>query len=188
MLTSAPTGIIGPYVATINGTPGIEVICVSYFNTTYLGTTYTYNPTSFTAFDSSSKPVSDPNGSPGTWFQIAWLSNQLFDAAPNSTLQAALQWAIWQLTDAPAYPGPVPVPSALVSTVNSLIASAASQTWTPGQFDNFVVYTPVGYVQGISGPQQFIVRTPEASAPVILFLAACGLAAFTWRERRRLLA
>lgn len=188
MLTSAPTGIIGPYVATINGTPGIEVICVSYFNTTYLGTTYTYSPTSFTSFTSTTKPVSDPSGSPGTWYQIAWLANQLFDATPGTNFQAALQWAIWKLTDAPTLPGPVPVPSNLVSAVDALIATAQSQTWTAGQFNDFVVYTPSGYVQGVSGPQQFIVKTPETSAIFMLLLTGAGIAAFTWRQRRRMLA
>lgn len=188
MLTSAPTGIIGPYVATINGTSGIEVICVSYFNTTYLGTTYTYSPTSFTAFTSTTKPVSDPNGSAGTWYQIAWLANQLFDAAPNTPTQSALQWAIWTLTDAPTLPGPVPVPSSLVSSVNALIATAQSQVWTPGQFNDFVVYTPAGYVQGVSGPQQFIVKTPETSAVFMLLLTGAGIAAFTWRRRQRIIA
>ena len=182
-LTSAPTGIIGPYIATINGTPGIEVICVSYFNTTYLNTLYNYNPASFSSFTTSSMP--QPT-SLGTWYQIAWLSNQLFDIAPGTT-QQALQWAIWKLADPVAAPD-VPVPSGLVTAVNTLISQAQAQSYTTGQFNNFTVFTPTNYVVGVSGPQQFIVRTPEASAIFMLLLTASGIAVFTWRQRRRVVA
>lgn len=187
MLTSAPTGIIGPYVATINGTPGIEVICVSYFNSTNLNQNYTnYSGQSLSVFGPTDKPVSN---SQGTWFQIAYLADKLFDvpAGPN---QQALQWAIWYLADASTTPD-VPIPSALSAAVTAVLndATANAAAWaTPAQLSNFKLYTASNFVQGVSGPQPFIVKTPEASAIFMLLLTGAGVAAFTWRQRRRILA
>lgn len=189
MLTSAPTGIIGPYVATINGTPGIEAICISFFNTTYLGTTYTnYTATPFSSFDLGSplSGLSENNGT--TFYQLAYLANQLFDVAPNTDLQKALQLAIWGIADSgflstSTYAS---YSSAVKALTTTLIDTATKMVYTEGQFDNFTIFTPTPFSG--SQPQPFIVKTPEAPAIFMLLLTGAGIAAFTWRQRRRMLA
>lgn len=128
-----------------------------------------------------------PEASLRNYLAVTYLAEQLL-ALPTPTAswtgiisdtynatRTAYQWAIWTIFNT--------APSSPVN-VSSLIASAYAAVdnhgWVGG---GWAVYTPLNL--GTNGPQEMLIRTPEASslATLALSVGAFGLLGFFYRRR-----
>ena len=117
----------------------------------------------------------------GVYQQAAWLSLQLF-ANPAPPQQGQLSFAIWGLFDSKNLNS---LDSTNRAAAEALIKLAGEQSFAPGQFSNFVVYTPTTGL-GVS-PQEFLaVRAPEPPFLAVLFVNAFALFGVVIFFRRRM--
>ena len=189
---------IGPYVATINNVPNLQVICDDFVDNTYLNENWTVNvqtlPT-ITGTDFASQGLAK-------YEQAAWLSLQLLN--PNSTCIAGvtncagdIQFAIWQVFDStPAAQAPFSYLSGKdLTSAQNWLTMATNHYNDPGiDYSAFSIFTPnQSYPITCSGqnctstpPQEFIVvRTPEPPVLAILGtdLSALGFLVFFLKRR-----
>ena len=169
---------VGPYTAQINGGPDVPVICDDYSHESYIGE-------SWNAYVSSMSNMADVRFNPANYDEVAYLATILFGLGTDSSTYPeadAIQFAIWSINDpsdvAAAIGSNACFGSAANDCVNYWLNQAANQTWTPGEFSNILIYTPM-----TSGnPQEFIVETPEPGAALLL---AIGLLALFVVKRRQ---
>ena len=170
---------IGPYVATVNGVTGVQVICDDYVAHTTLGESWTADETSLVPLDSSTAKFGSVTDAQAKYEQIAYLSLQLFDTT-DTTTAIALQYAIWGIFD-----------TSLTTTTaytNSGASGALSGVPSTGDlalmdFSGISILTPLDKT---TGPQEFIVKTPEPTLSSILLvdLSAVGALILFFRRRR----
>jgi len=174
-LTSAGSNIadgvyVGPYTATIAGTPGsVQVICDDYSHDSYVGETWTANMSSFPSLSS----VRFTSGNEAlNYDEVAYLANTLFNLGGTDNAQAdALQFAIWDIFDPSAIATSTCFGANPYDCVNYWLTAAGTQSYTPGEFSNILIYTP----QTTGNPQEFIVQTPEPGTLLLLFMGLAGL-------------
>jgi len=174
-LTSAGSNVadgvyVGPYTATIAGTPGsVQVICDDYSHDSYVGETWTANISSFPSLSS----VRFTSGSETqNYDEVAYLANNLFNLGGTDNAQAdALQFAIWDIFDPSAIATSTCFGANSDDCVSYWLTAAGEQKYYAGEFSNILIYTP----QTTGNPQEFIVRTPEPGTLVLLFLGLAGL-------------
>ncbi len=180
---------VGPYTGVINGVT-TQVICDDFADDTYIGE-------SWQAVQSSFSSLTDPRFGAANlllYEQGAWLVLQMLKPANASSI-GAIQYALWELFD----------PSAPFSRLTSYgVNTAAAQSWltlaqaqgpatfTPGEFSNFLVYTPLSGTASCGGgpcptapPQEFLaLKTPEPAALLVLLLDLLALAGVILFVRR----
>ena len=180
---------VGPYYATVNGVANTPIICDDFKDDSYIGESYTAN-------------ISPETAPSGTFFSgqhnydaVSALAEQLF-ATNNNTTAAKLQYAIWYIfdpTDVTNWLTTTSPDPTLLAAAIGLANGAEAATYTPGQFSDIKIYTPnlsdpIKCGTGscpTAPPQEFIVKTPEASTVLLL---GFGLFAIGIFGRRKLAA
>lgn len=210
-LTSPGNDIMGsvyvnPYIATINGVSN-QVICDDFVDDTYLNESWTATTHKFSDLGATMNTSVKWNSSTDSaittaaqqlqlYDEAAWLTLQLL-SAPNPTVQGEISYAIWGVFDPPAVSSWLKsFSTAYANAAQGWINTAAAQTYTPGEFSNFTIYTPAaspaptcsGHPCSTPGlPQEFLVVTmSEPPLPVLLGLNLMAVLALIFLLRRRL--
>jgi len=193
-----------PYYGTINGVAS-TIICDDYADDTYFNETWKANATNLaSAGTSTTLKWSGTNGlSTQTLYDaIAYLSTQMLSAASGEP-QEAYSFALWELTckygsanlGNSCKTDPFSTISGQLATdAQNDLNAALGQTYTPGEFSNVTIYTPISGTQGMCGnnpcattpPQEFIV-VPESSTIAMVSADLLGLLALGFFFRRRAL-
>jgi hypothetical protein len=160
---------IGPYRATVEGTP-LGVVCVDFAHSQRLGDSWTATVSTYA--DLSGARWGD--AAAGRYQQAAWLYDQL---AQNAASAGDIQFAIWNLF----------TPSA-PDTAGSVywLSLARRQNLGGYDFGNFVVFTPTD--RGPQGAQEFLARIgggANVPEPASLILLGSGLAGAATLLRKR---
>jgi len=198
-----------PYQGTVNGTPA-TIVCDDWADETYLPESWQANANNLASAGvslSTLTPVKwdpllggktpGPDGTQQLYNEVAYLVTELL-ATNDPTKQADISYALWQLTcSAPvATVGNLCSKSDLpfskltgadLTNATNYLNDALNITFTPGEYSNFTIYTPVAG-SGTNGttPQEFIVLTPESSTVVMVGADMLGLLALAFFFRRRL--
>jgi hypothetical protein len=203
-LTMTPTGLsnqlwgayIGPYTVAVNSSgQTFQVICDDFLADTYIGESWT------AAISSISNLAGKFSGfGVQRYDEVAFLGTALLNSS--SACQAGsqcggvnnsadIQYALWQVFDSTGSDTAFSHLSGnnLVNATDWLHL-AQTQTYTPGQFSNVVIYTPTGCINGpgcssgstIGLPQEFIAirNVPESGT---LLLLGVGMACFALYRR-----
>lgn len=169
--------LVGPYNISINGTV-VQAICDDIGTTIPGSSTWTAVRRDVTETGLVGARFYD--GSPASvqrYFQVAYLAQQLLSET-SSTVRGHLQWAIWDIMS----PGDslAGFSTSLRNTIQGYISSAAANA-TAADGLGWSVYTPVGSPDS----QEFLVRTPESAALLLLSfnaLAVLGMIVFLRRR------
>ncbi len=174
----------GAYPFAINGSTTITTaVCDDFSDDIYVGESWKANVYSFSSLNASSPTVLfGVNGSASQlqdYEEAAWLVEQMYNPA-NAASISNISYAIWGIFE----------PSALSNdpSAQAWINSAATQTYSTGEFSNFEILTPISGTQpaGDGRPQEFLVMTPESSAPILFAADLLGLATLIFLFRRRM--
>ena len=165
---------IGPYTVTIDGVP-TQAICDDYETETYFNTPWTANVSTL-ADGLTGKKFANQADALTKYKEVAWLSLQLFNpvstcapgfacgAGSNNT--ADIQFAIWQVFDSPTPISTLTDPDQ--SNAYAWLKAAEDQKLNNfsslGDLSSYSFYTP----NPLNASQEFIVKTPEASALALL--------------------
>jgi hypothetical protein len=178
---------IGPYVASIDGVPNFNVICDDYTADSYVGESWYANTS--TLADVSATKFKDLTG----YEELAWLASKLVDsssACPNvADCAGDIQYAMWQVFDSVGSNTPFShLSGANLANAQYWLSQAQSQTFTPSQFSNFVIYTPTSCITGLpcstnSLPQEFVAirSVPEPGSMLLLAMGAVSLIGYRKR-------
>jgi hypothetical protein len=169
---------VGPYSGTANGQP-IQIICDDFSDDSYLNESWTASVTDLSNVGSSTTPMWLGYSNASTLYaDAAWLATQMFvPANENTTTEGYLAYAIWSLFNPNALTG---LSTGQLNGVNGWLGEIP-QGLTPGNFPNFVIYTPDtslpitcnGGPCPTSPPQEFLTKVPEGgSGLAYLVLAA----------------
>lgn len=184
-LTSAGTTVldgvyVGVYTATINGV-STPVICDDYADNTYDPESWTASVSTFANL-SSTLYASQPNDTM-LYDEAAWLIEQMLSPT-NADQVGEIQYAIWGVFDSTAISDLTNYNAADGAIAQEWLNAAENQTFTPGEFANFTIYTPVippaptcgGSPCASSPPQEFM--TYNASEPAFLLILGVDLVLF----------
>jgi len=196
-----------PYYGTVNGVPAV-IISDDYADDSYVPESWRANAINESQAGASlatSTPVKWNAGSAAAtqllYDEISYLATAMLAAAPGQA-QMDYSFAIWDLSCQAGVTASVgktctpPVAPSDLSTVANLILQAqnASKNFTPGEFANVTIYTPLNTNpgQGTCGtgpcattpPQEFI-SVPEASTLALVALGMLGLLALAFMFRQR---
>jgi hypothetical protein len=190
---------MSPYTALIGGVP-TTVICDDFADEVALNETWQTTMSTVASLAPNVRWATDPAVSgyneQQSYNEAAWLAGQLLGSS-DPTQMGQISYAIWAVFDPTGVsnwlngvtsPYNDPTTYSAVFGSGGLLAQAASQSYSAGQFSNISVYTPTGAPPGYSMPQEFLVRTPEASALTILGSDFACLGLFVVFFRRRLAA
>jgi len=182
---------VGPYTATINGV-STPVICDDYGDESYIPETWTANVSTFSNL-SGAKWAQGQSNQTQLYEEAAWLIQQMYSPA-NSSQVGEIQFAVWGLFDSSAITNLSSYNSADGKSASNWLTDAGKQSFTPGEFSDFSIYTtPSGATPTCGGspcpsspPQEFMTySTPEPSVVIILAadLLLFGLAVVFLRRR-----
>jgi hypothetical protein len=169
---------IGPYTAT-DGTNTFPVICDDFADESYLYQPWTASVSTFADL-TGTKWGGQPNAAM-LYNEAAWLSDQLLNPAVSPTTAGALQYAIWDVFDPASFT--YLQSQGLTQVYNSAsnwLSQAQTQIYTPGEFSDYVIYTPTGPAPT---PQEFLRRVPEPGTLPLMAIALAGLAILAGRRR-----
>jgi hypothetical protein len=193
LLTSAGSNVmggvyVGAYTATINGV-STQVVCDDFADDSYINESWTASMANFASLGSSSTKWSSLSG----YNEAAWLILQMFSYS-NQTTVGEIQYAVWGVFDPEAITYLNSVNGNYGSAAQGWISMAAAQSYTAGEFSNFLVYTPVSGTATCGGgpcptsgpPQEFLaVNMPESPFSITLAGDMLGLALIAVVLRRR---
>jgi hypothetical protein len=177
---------IGPYTARDSSGNAFPIICDDFASDSYINETWTANVSTFADLSGTKFDAANPDG----YEQAAWLSNKLLDPTVTGATAGAIQFAIWQIFTPTAFNS---LSGTDLTNAQRFLWQAQHQTYTAGEFSNYVVLTPTSaaptcLINGVqttcptAPPQEFITRVPE---PATLPLIAIGFAALFLVHRRR---
>lgn len=165
-----------PYYGTVNGGSPITIVCDDFSHDTSIGETWTATISNFSDLSSARFQQGTPAATLQSYDEAAYLYNQLLS---HPSQYGDISFAIWGLFTPSAQHS-----SGFTSNSAFWLNQAKSQTFTPGEFSNFLVLTPTN--SRANSPQEFITATPE---PGTIVLMITGLAAgCLLYEKKRLAA
>lgn len=207
---------VDPYFATINGVANQLVICDDFVDDTYLNESWTADVTQVSNLTSTS-PVKWTTGAAANpsvaglaggldethaYIVAAILATEILQAynAHDTTAAGEYTFALWGLFDSSAFSynagatfnmnnAKTDLSNAITAANGKALSDYAGVTiYTPDQ--NYAITCPGGNGScNTTPPQEFLtVRTPEASAPVLLALDLSVLVGLTMLLRRRAIA
>jgi hypothetical protein len=165
--------LVGPYNISINGTV-VQAICDDIGTTIPGSNTWTAVRRDVTETGLVGARFYDGTAaSVQRYFQVAYLAQQLLNET-SSAVRGHIQWAIWDIMS----PGDSlsGFSNSLRTTIQNYINQAATNA-TAAHGLGWSVYTPVG----TPNSQEFLVRTPESAALLLLSfnaLAVLGMIVF----------
>jgi len=206
-----------PYLGTVNGVSS-TIICDDYSDDSFFNETWQANATNLASAGSAStlkwggddatvKIGSGPTLTMNTqtlYDAVGYLSTQMLGAA-NGEPQEAYSFALWELTCTYGTPNGAAglgkgcatnpfstISGQLLTDAQNDLNAALSQNYTPGEYSNIEIYTPISGTQGMCGtnpcattpPQEFIV-VPESSTIAMVGADVLGLLALAFFFRRR---
>jgi len=200
-----PTVYTDPYFGTVGGVSS-TIICDDYADDSYLNETWKANATTVSSVTSSTntlKWIGKGISTQTLYDEIAYLSTQMLGTS-SAEGQEAYSFALWELTCTYGTPNPaaglglsagcakdpfstITSNSTLWNDANNDLNAALSQNYTPGEYSNVTIYTPINGTQNEPTiPQEFIV-VPESSTIVMVSADLLGLLALAFFFRRRAL-
>lgn len=191
ILTSAGSNVmdgvyVGAYTAMVNGV-STQVVCDDYADDSYLNESWNASVTNFSSLGSTKWQSSSG------YNDAAWLMQKMFNSS-NQTTVGEIQYAIWGIFDPSAITDLTNFNTTYGQAAQGWINTAAAQTYTPGEFPNFLVYTPVAGTATCGGgpcptsgpPQEFlVVHAPESPFLTTLAGDMLGFALIALALRRR---
>lgn len=181
---------VGAYTATINGV-STPVVCDDFGDESYIPEAWTANVSTFSNL-SGVKWAQGQSNQTQFYDEAAWLIQQMY-APANSSQVGEIQFAIWGVFNTSAIPYLSSYNSADGKSAGNWLTDAGKQSFTPGEFSDFSIYTPTGAAPSCNGhscpsspPQEFMTySTPEPSVAIILAadLLIFGLAVIGLRRR-----
>lgn len=187
---------LSPYTATVNGVANTSVICDDFANDSYLGESWTANVSNVASLGNVLWPSSSPAQQQVLYDEMAYLAYQLGNPT-NANAQAAISFAIWDLSDSSAVSAWSSAPgysTFLADSGNSngvlyWVDQAQNQygTLSSTQLADVLVYSPdtsdpitcgTGPCQN-TPPQEFLainpVATPEPGTFVLMLMGLGSL-------------
>ena len=171
---------VGPYNATVNG-QSTQIICDDFLDDSYTGESWTANVTTLSNL-TGTKWGSMTNATQ-LYNEAAWLATQMLSSkySGNPTQVGYLAYAIWATFNPAAVEawlgGPL---SPTWLAVKGWMTTAGLQSFTPGEFSNFFLYTPNlnfpitcnGGKCATAPPQEFFgfLSVPEGGSALTYFL------------------
>jgi hypothetical protein len=191
LLTGAGSNVmdgvyVGAYTAMVNGV-STQVVCDDYADDSYLNESWKASVTNYSSLSSTKWT------SPAGYNEAAWLVLQMFSSS-NQTTIGEIQYAIWGIFDSNAITDLTNYNYTYGQAAQGWINQAAKQTYTTGEFSNFLVYTPVSGTETCNGgpcptpgpPQEFLsVHVPESAFFPTLAGDMLGFALIAVALRRR---
>lgn len=187
---------VGAYTANINGVP-TPVICDDFSDDSFVPETWAANVNTFSSLSGGMWYSSaHPAQSTLLYEEAAYLVEQMYNNASNSTAVGDIQFAIWDLFNSGATAG---LSSADLNAVNAWLAAAANPSnLATVNFADFTIYTPFeptdaacpGYPNSAcpsTPPQEFMTYSaaePSFFAMLGIDLALFGCAALFLHRRR----
>ncbi|MGH9403194.1 MAG: hypothetical protein ACRD2P_13920 [Terriglobia bacterium] len=172
-LTSAGNNIlggvyVGPYTVSVNGVSE-QVICDDFSDETYIGETWNAVTSTYPTLSNVAFAKGQPNQAL-LYDEAAWLAQNLYSST-DPTTAGEIQFAIWQIFDPTPTSGLNPFQtlesydgSSILAGAQSWLSEAQSQTFTSGEFSNFLVYTPTPSTP----PQEFLYSASEPPFALII--------------------
>jgi hypothetical protein len=189
---------VNPYTARVDGV-STTVICDDFADDTYVNETWQATTTSYAdlgttlntnvmwdSFSTAAEQLQAYNAAASLTLQLL--------SETNSVTKGEISYAIWGIFDPGAITWLNGYSSTYATAAQGYINSAMAQTYTPGQFSNFVIYTPVAGSATCSGgpcpnprPQEMLaIAMPEPSLAALLVVDLAALFGLVVLLRRRL--
>jgi hypothetical protein len=166
---------VDPYYGTIDGNPAI-LVCDDFDHETYMDQTWTANVSTLTNLTDAEFQQATPGQTLKDYEEAAFLFDALL-SNPSSNYDG-ISFALWALfTPSVQY-------SSGYKNGNAAywLNDAESQTFSPGEFSNFEILTPVN--DGPCSPQEMLTMTPTPEpAEIILFLSGLMALGLTFRKQ-----
>jgi PEP-CTERM motif len=182
-LTGVSGGVQGgvytsPYYATVGTLTNVPIVCDDYSHEVYMGESWTASVSTFADLSqarfwqtSGGSQAADQAATLQLYDEAAYLFNELY-LQPSQ--RGDISFALWAIFDA----SQVESSAGWDSNAAWWLTSAQTQTYTAGEFSNFEVLTPIAP----TSPQEYLVRTPEPSAGLLLGVGLLAIFAFSRRK------
>jgi hypothetical protein len=182
-LTGVSGGVQGgvytsPYYATVGTLTDVPIVCDDYSHEVYMGESWTASVSTFADLSqarfwqtSGGSQAADQAATLQLYDEAAYLFNELY-LRPSQ--RGDISFALWAIFD----PSQVESSAGWDSNAAWWLASAQTQTYTEGAFSNFEVLTPIS----TTSPQEYLVRTPEPSAALLLGVGLLAMFAISRRK------
>jgi len=149
---------VGPYTLILNhtvlGQQTVQMVCMNFTNDITGGQSWAATISTFDDISLTRNPSARRQ-----YQEAAWLYN--YGVAQNNSDWGNVNYAIWAIFS----PYQTELSGGWNSDTASLLAEAQSQTFTPNEFTNLAILTPLDHSG--SGPQEFIGVIPGYAQPVI---------------------
>ena len=183
ILTGVSGGVQGgvhtsPYYATVGSLKNVPIVCDDYAHEVYMGESWTASISTFADLSQArfwqtggESQAADQATTLQLYDEAAYLFNELY-LQPSQ--RGDISFALWAIFDR----SQVESSAGWDSNAAWWLASAQTQTYTAGEFSNFEVLTPIAP----TSPQEYLVRTPEPSAGLLLGVGLLAIFAFSRRK------